>query len=246
MEKGPKLSTNSNSPPVDGTTFRQLVSNLIYLTATRPDLNFVVSYISRFMTAPKASHWVAAKRVLRYVKGTSNFGILYGRCKDPKLIGYTNSDWAGSVDDCKSTFGYVFSLGIGAITWTSKKQQAVALSSTKVEYGGTIKASCEAVWLCRMLFDMHMSQAGPSPLYTDNQGVLKLAKNLVFHVCTKHVELHCHYIDKLVEDGSVQLQYVPIADQTADMLTKSLSPDKFVKFRGQLGVVDRLTIKGGC
>lgn len=99
------------------------------------------------MSAPKAEHWVAVKRVLRYVKGTFDLGILYGRCKDPKLIGYTNSDWAGSVDDKKSTSGNVFSLGIGAVTWTIKKQQAVALSSIEAEYRGAVKAVCEAVWL---------------------------------------------------------------------------------------------------
>eukprot|EP00253_Pinus_taeda_P012337 PITA_12337 len=160
---------------------RQLVGNLIYLIATRHDISFAVSYISRFMTTPKADHWIAAKHELRYVSGTHDYGLLYTRSSDPTLSGYTDSDWAGSVDVCKSTTGYVFSLGSGAVTWTSKKQQAVALSSTKAEYWGAVKASCEAVWLRRMLGDMHVSQAGPTPLFCGNQGVLKLAKNPVFH-----------------------------------------------------------------
>lgn len=170
---------------------------------------------------------------------------LYTRSSDPTLSGYTDSDWAGSVDDRKSTAGYVFSLGSGAITWASKKQQAVALSSTEAEYRGAVKASCEAVWLRRMLADMHVSQAGPTPLFCDNQGVLKLAKNPVFHERTKHVETHCHYIRQLVEDGSIQLLYVPTTEQPADIFTKPLGPDKFVKFRGSIGVVNRLSIKGG-
>eukprot|EP00253_Pinus_taeda_P019219 PITA_19219 len=114
-----------------------------------------------------------------------------------------------SVDDRNSTIGYVFSLGSGAVTWTSKKQQAVALSSIEAEYWGAVKASCEAVWLRRMLADMHVSQTGPTPLFCDNQGVLKLAKNPVFHERTKNVETRCHYIRQLVEDGSVQMRYVP-------------------------------------
>lgn len=122
MEKGLKLSANSDSPLIDETTFRQLVGSLIYFTATRPDLSFAVSYISRFMTAPKVDHWIAAKQVLQYVKGTSDYGILYSKCQDPKLIGYIDSDWAGSMDDRKSTSGYVFGLGTGTVTWTSKKQ----------------------------------------------------------------------------------------------------------------------------
>eukprot|EP00253_Pinus_taeda_P027623 PITA_27623 len=245
MEPGLKLSAQSSSPPVDETLFRQLVGSLIYLTATRPDINFVVSYISRFMSTPKADHWIAAKRVLRYVRGTSNYGLLYTRTSDPILSGYTDSDWAGSVDDRKSTAGYVFSLGSGVVTWTSKKQQVVALSSTEVEYRGAVKASCEAVWLRRMLADMHASQTGPTSLFCDNQGVLKFAKNPVFHERTKHVETHCHYIRQLVEDGSVQLRYVPTTKQPADIFTKPLRPAKFEQFRGSIGVVNRLSIKGG-
>eukprot|EP00253_Pinus_taeda_P030272 PITA_30272 len=150
MEPGLKLSAQSSSPLVDETLFKQLMGSLIYLTTTRPDISFAVSYISRFIL-------------------------------DPTLSGYTDSDWAGSVDDRKSTVGYVFTLGSSVVTWTSKKQQAVALFSTKAEYRGAVKASCEAVWLRRMLADMHVSQAGPTPLFCDNQEVLKLTKNPIFH-----------------------------------------------------------------
>eukprot|EP00253_Pinus_taeda_P011800 PITA_11800 len=156
------------------------------------------------MLAPKADHCIAAKRVLRYVHGTPDYGLLYTRSSDPILSGYTDSDWAGSVDDRKSTTGYVFSLGSGAVTWTS-----------------------------------------PTPLFCDNQGVLKLAKNPVFHERTKHVETHYHYICQLVEDGSVQLQYVPTTEQPTDIFTKPLGPDNFVKFKGSIGVGKRLSIKGG-
>jgi hypothetical protein len=109
-----------------------------------------------------------------------------------------------------------------------------------------VKGACEAVWLRRMLSDMKMQQTEPTPLLCDNQGVLKLAKNPVFHKHTKHVEIHCHFIRQLVEDGSIELQYCPIEDQTADIFTKSLGPEKYVKFWDKLGVVSRLTIKGGC
>eukprot|EP00253_Pinus_taeda_P012151 PITA_12151 len=213
MELGLKLSAQSSSPLVDETLFRQLVGSLVYLTATRPDISFAVSYISRFMSTPNADHWIAAKRML--------------------------------LGDRKSTAGYVFSLGFGTVTWASKKQQAVALSSTEAEYRGEVKASCEVVWLQCMLANMHVSQAGSTPLFCDNQGVLKLAKNPVFHERTKHVETHCHYIRQLVEDGSIQLLYVPTTEQATDIFTKPLGPDKFVKFRGSIGVVNRLSIKGG-
>eukprot|EP00253_Pinus_taeda_P027782 PITA_27782 len=204
MEPGLKLSAQSSSPLVDETLSRQLVGSLIYLTATRPDINFVVSYISRFMSTPKVDHWIATKRVLRYVSGTPDYGLLYPRSSNPTPSGYTDFDWAGSVDDLKCTTGYVFSLGSGVVTWTS-----------------------------------------PTPLFCDNQGVLKLAKNPVFHERIKHVETHCHYIQQLVEDASIQLLYVPTTEQPADIFTKPLGPDRFVKFRGSIGVVNRLSIKVG-
>jgi hypothetical protein len=103
------------------------------------------------MTASKVEHWTAAKRVLRYVKGTLDFGIMYSRSKDPRLCGYTDSDWVGYVDEKKSTSGLVFSVGTGVVTWTSKKQHAVALSSTEAKYRGALKGACEVVWLRRML-----------------------------------------------------------------------------------------------
>jgi len=181
MEPGLKFSAQSSSPLVDETLFRQLVGSLIHLTATRPDINFVVSYISRFMSALKVDHWIAAKRVLHYVCRTPDYGLLYTRSSDPILSGYTDSYWAGSIDDRKSTAGYVFNLGSSVVTWTSKKQHAVALSSTEAKYWGAVKASCDAVWLRSMLADMHVFQTGPTPLFCDNQGVLKLAKNPVFH-----------------------------------------------------------------
>ncbi|XP_057868701.2 secreted RxLR effector protein 161-like [Cryptomeria japonica] len=145
MEKGLELSAKSGSPVENKSDFRKLVGSLIYLTATRPDLSYAMRYISCFMAAPTIDHWATTRRILRHVNGTLDFGILYGRTKEPRLIGYTNSDLAGSVDDKKSTFGYVFSLGIGVVTWTSKKQQVVTLSSTEVEYRGTVKVTCEAV-----------------------------------------------------------------------------------------------------
>lgn len=125
------------------------MGSLIYLTATRPDLSYDVSFISRFMTAPDVKHWTTAKRALRYVKGTLD--IMHSRSKDPRLDGFIDSNWGGFVGDRKSISGYVFNLGTSAITWTSKKQQAVALSLTKAEYQTTVKAVCEAIWLKRML-----------------------------------------------------------------------------------------------
>eukprot|EP00253_Pinus_taeda_P034738 PITA_34738 len=117
---------------------------LLYLTHTCPDLSFFVGLVARFMQKPRESHWKAAKRILRYVRGTVRFGIHYSDEASPLLVGFTDSDWATDPDDRKSTVGYVFTLGLGPITWACKKQGAISLSSAEVEYRGAVEASKEA------------------------------------------------------------------------------------------------------
>eukprot|EP00253_Pinus_taeda_P002279 PITA_02279 len=148
---GLKLIKEDISKDFDPSLYKSIVGSLMYLTATRPDIMFAVSLISRFMERPKEAHWQATKRILRYVKGTKRFGILYTSSKSSDLVGYTDSDWAGSVDDRKSTSGYVFHMGSGAISWASKKQSIVALSTTEAEYVAATAAACQVVWMRRML-----------------------------------------------------------------------------------------------
>ena len=148
---GLKLSKDDSSKDFDPSLYKSVVGSLMYLTATRPDMMHVVSLISRFMEKPKDAHWQAAKRILRYVKGTKRFGILYTSSECLDLFGYTDSDWAGSVDDWKSTSGYIFHMGSGAISWASKKQPIVALSTAEAEYVAAIAATCQEIWMRRML-----------------------------------------------------------------------------------------------
>ena len=126
--------------------YRQLVGSLLYLTHIRPDIAFAVGFVSRFSQDPRESHRKAAKRILRYLKGTVRFGIQY-TAGTPKLVGFTDSDWAGSVDDRKSTSGFVYHFGSAPIAWSCKKQSAIALSSAKVEYRVVVLASQEVLWL---------------------------------------------------------------------------------------------------
>eukprot|EP00253_Pinus_taeda_P002353 PITA_02353 len=177
------------------------------MTPMEPGLKLSAQSSSPLVDETLFKQLVGSLIYLTATKPDISFAVIYISrfISDPILSGYTDSDWAGSVDDCKSTIGYVLNLASGVVTWTSKKQQAVALSSIEAEYRGAVKASCEAVWLRHMLADMHVFQTGPTPLFCDNQGMLKLAKNPIFHERTKHVEAHCHYILQLVEDGSVQL-----------------------------------------
>eukprot|EP00253_Pinus_taeda_P004710 PITA_04710 len=144
---GLKLSKEDSSKDFDPSLYKSIVGRLMYLTATRPDIMFDVSLISRFMERPKEAHWQASKFFLRYVKGTKRLGILYTTSECSNLVGYTDNDWARSVDDRKSTSGYVFHMGSGAISWASKKQPIVALSTAEAEYVAATSAACQAVWM---------------------------------------------------------------------------------------------------
>eukprot|EP00253_Pinus_taeda_P008751 PITA_08751 len=142
---GLKLSKEDCNSNVNLTLYRSMIGSLMYLTATRPDIVYAVSLVSRFMETPKETHWQATKRILRYVNGTKQYGILYTATSDFRLVSYTDNDWAGSVDDKKSTSEYAFHLGFGAISWASKKQRIVSLSTPESEYVVAIVAVCQAV-----------------------------------------------------------------------------------------------------
>ena len=145
--------------------------------------------------------------MLRYVKGTKGFGILYTANEDFKLVGYTDSDWAGSIDDRKSTSGYVFHIGSCAISWASKKQPIVAQSTVEAEYIAANVAACQVVWLRRILTDLNERQEDGTTIYCDNISSIALSKNPVFHGRRKHIETRYHFIKELVENGDIKMEY---------------------------------------
>nr|XP_048330566.1 secreted RxLR effector protein 161-like [Ziziphus jujuba var. spinosa] len=157
----------------------------MYLTATRPDIMFAVSLVSRFMEKPCSNHLEAAKRVLRYVKGTIDYRIFYQSNLPIKLMGYPDSDLAGSVDDSKSVAGYVFNIGSGAISWMSKKQPVVALSTTEAEYIAACPTGCQIIWLQRVLESLRFKPEKPTILFCDNSSTISVAKDPILHWTTK-------------------------------------------------------------
>lgn len=204
---GLKLSKEDSNKDFDPSLYKSIVGSLMYLTATRPDIMFAVSLIFRFMERPKESHWQTTKRILRYVKGTKRFGILYivSECSD--LVGYTDSDWAGSGDDRKSTSGYDFHMGLGAISWASKKHSIIALSTAEAEYVAPTAATCQVVWMRRMLRSLGQEQAKTTVIFCDNSSAIALSKNSVFHKRKKHIDTRFHYIRELVINGEITLQH---------------------------------------
>lgn len=143
-----------------------------------------------------------------------------------KLIGYSDSDWAGSLDDRKSTSAYVFTLGSGVISWSSKKQSTVALSSTEVEYVSLTSAACQAIWLRRLLADFLQVQQEATELYCDNISAIRMTQAPVYHGRTKHIEIRHHFIRELVENGQITVTFCGTNQQMADIPTKSLASGK--------------------
>ncbi|XP_031275882.1 secreted RxLR effector protein 161-like [Pistacia vera] len=151
-----KLSKDEDGEKVDEGLYRSLIGCLLYLTATRPDLMYATSLLSRFISKPTKTHFKTAKRVLSYVKESTDYGVWFKRSEDFSLVGYSNSDWAGSIDDIRSTSGFTFFLNHGAICWLSKKQETMAQSTAEVEYISAVAAVNQAIWLRKVLDDLKL------------------------------------------------------------------------------------------
>ena len=231
-----KLSKEDGAGKVDAGVYRSIVGCLLYLTATRPDVMFSASLLSRFMQNPSEKHYQVAKRVLRYIKGTMELGIWFRKSADMKLIGYTDSDWAGSHDDMKSTSAYVFSIGSGAFSWNSKKQETVAQSSAEAEYISAAAAVNQAIWLRKVLEDLNQKQKEATDIFCDNKSAVAMVKNPVFHGRTKHIKIKYHFVREAEKEKEVKLVHCNSEDQVADILTKALPKARFETLRTILGV----------
>jgi hypothetical protein len=235
-----KLEECSDEEMVDSTMFKQIVGSLRYLCNSRPDICFVVGIISRFMNSPRKSHLIAAKRILRYVKGTVNYGVLFPKHEaksDVKLVGYSDSDWSGDRVDRRSTSGYVFLLNGTAISWSSRKQPVTALSSCEAEYVAGSYAACQLVWLESLIIELKCDLVKPVQLLIDNQSAINLAKNPVSHGRSKHIETRFHFLREQVISGKIEVLHCPTKEQLADGFTKAIKLDRFEELRESLGIV---------
>jgi hypothetical protein len=190
MEVRLQLSTRSTSEEVDATMYRSLVGSLRYLVHTQPDISFAVGYVSRFMEKPRQEHLAAIKHLLRYILGTIYYGLVYPKFTkgSNRLIGYSDSDLGGDVDERKSTARVIFFLGEMVISWQSQKQKTVALSTCEAEYMAGAAGAYQAVWLKRLLGDIAGVNVQQPILKMDNQSAIALSKNPVLHDRSKHID----------------------------------------------------------
>ncbi|XP_019229122.1 PREDICTED: uncharacterized protein LOC109210203 [Nicotiana attenuata] len=222
IEEKLKLVRDGTSNFVDPTYFKKLVGSLRYLTSTRPDITYGAGLINSFMETPRQSHLQAAKRILRYIQ---------------------DSDWAGDTIQRKSTSGYAFYLSSGVFSWSSKKQQVVALSTAEAEYMAATSSATQALWLRRMLGFLQHKQVSPTIIFCDSKSAIELKKNPVFHGRSKHIDIKFYFIRDLVQDKEIVIEYRKTGEQVTDVFTKPLKLDVTTQ-NPTTGVVMSISLQG--
>ncbi|KAK9078131.1 hypothetical protein SSX86_002188 [Deinandra increscens subsp. villosa] len=231
-----KLSAKSGTPLPDGSEYRRLAGALQYLTFTRPDISYAVQQVCIHMHSPTDVHMHALKRVLRYVRGTSSYGLYISPSPSLSLLGYTDADWGGCPDTRRSTSGYCVYMGDNLLSWSSKCQVTLSRSSAEAEYRGVANVVSEVCWLRNLLLELHHPPTRASVVYCDNVSAVYLTGNPVQHQRTKHIEMDIHFVREKVARGQIRVLHVPSRYQIADIFTKGLPKILFVDFRSSLNI----------
>jgi uncharacterized membrane protein YciS (DUF1049 family) len=232
-----KLGKDEDGTSVDESMYRGMIGSLLYLTASRPDIMFSVCLCARFQSAPKESHLIAVKRILRYLIGTKELYLWYPLECNFDLIGYSDADYAGSLVDRKSTSGMATFLGPCIVAWASKKQNTVALSTAESEYISAAQLCSQLLWIRQQLHDYGVN-IECVPILCDNTSAIHISRNPIQHSRTKHIDIRHHFLRDHVEKGNVCLEFVRTDDQLADLFTKPLLRDRFEKLRLEIGLIN--------
>jgi histone deacetylase 1/2 len=222
--------------PSDAKNYRSVVGALQYLTLTRPDISFAVNKVCQFLHAPTDIHWMTVKRILRYVRQDTKIGLKFTKCSSMLISGFSDSDWAGSLDDRRSTGGYAIFLGSNLISWSARKQPTVSRSSTEAEYKAIANATAEIMWIQTLLKEIGVHAPTTAKLWCDNLGAKYLSSNPVFHARTKHIEVDYHFVRERVMRHLLQIDFVPTGDQVADGFTKAITVRQLENFKNNLNL----------
>ena len=228
-------STTADFAQMHDIPYREAVGSLMYAAlGTCPDIAFVVQTVSQFSTKPGPAHWEAVKRIFRYLKGTTELWLSYGM-KKMELTGYSDAD-GNMAEDRHAISGYAFLIHGGTISWSAKRQDIIALSTTEAEYVAITHAAKEAIWLRLLIFQLFQLKLEPTTLFSDNKSAIELTKDHQYHPHTKHIDIRFHFIHYIVEDSSIRLIYCPTNDMIADTLTKALPSTKVNHFASEFGL----------
>lgn len=218
--------------------YREAIGSLLYASqGTRPDICHAVGVLSRFSNNPGQSHWVAVKRIFRYLKGTLDKKLHYcENSESANLHGFSDSDWANDKEDRRSTTGYIFCNSGGAVSWCSKKQQTVALSTTEAEYMALSSASQELLWLTQLREEILGNKFDPIEIFCDNRGCINLSTNRVLSPRVKHIDIRHHFLREKIEMGILKIQFIDTKNNIADIFTKSVPVAKLQESILKLGL----------
>jgi len=236
VDTNAKVSSIDGAPVSDPTQYRSLVGALQYLTFTRLDISYAVQQVCLHMHDPRDTHLSAVKRILRYLRGTTEHGLLLRPFVPSALCVYTDADWAGCPDTRKSTSGYAVFLGDNLVSCSSKRQNTVSRSSAEAEYRAVANGVAEACWLRQLMQELHCPLTKSTLVYCDNVSAIYLSNNPVQHQRTKQVEIDLHFVCEKVAIGDVRVLHVPTTSQFADIFTKGLPTSVFSEFRSSLNV----------
>lgn len=205
--------------------YQRLIGALMYLAVTtRPDIAYAVNFMSQFNSNYNQEHWKSAKRILRYIRGTLDYGLLFTKT-NTELYGVVDADWGGNMTDRRSYSGYAFILGGSAISWEARKQKTVSLSSTEAEYIAVAEATKEALYLKNILNDIGIYNENVT-LFNDSQSAQKLIRNCGYSARTKHIDIRHHFVRDCLRNNDITLEYISTDNMPADMLTKGLNKNK--------------------
>ncbi|GJX98602.1 retrovirus-related pol polyprotein from transposon TNT 1-94 [Tanacetum coccineum] len=240
MSSDTKLTKDEECESVDSTKYRGMIGSLLYLTASRPDIMFSVCLCARFQEAPKTSHLEAVKRIFRYIKGITHLGLWYPKGTSIETVVYPDSDHAGDFVDRKSTSGICTFVGCCLTSWFSKKQTALAISTTEAEYVSAGKACQQPLWMKQALIDYDV-RLDDVLIMCDNKGAIDLIKNLVQHSRTKHIEIRHHFLRDNVQKGHISIKNVSSVNNIIDILTKPFKRESFNYLRLGLGMMEHIS-----
>jgi Reverse transcriptase (RNA-dependent DNA polymerase) len=233
-----KLGEFEDQVPTNKERYQRLVGKLIYLSHTRPDIAYAVTLVSQFMHNPSEDHMNAVIRIIRYLKGSPGKGIQFRKNGRSDIMGYTDADWAGNIIDRKSTSGYFTFVGGNLVTWRSKKQGSVALSSAEAELVAMVKGISELLWLKKLMEEIGFELNEEMVLLCDNKSAMDMCHNPIQHDRTKHIAINRHYIKDHIEKGNIRLLHVGTKEQLADILTKAVPGPAFNRALDKLGMTD--------
>ena len=231
MSTATSLDPDENGEAVDQREYRSMIGSLLYLTATRPDIQFAVCLCARFQASPRSSHQTTVQRIFRYLKHTPEFEIWYSASSSLDLVGFSDADFAGCGIDRKSTSGTCHFLGSSLICWSARKQSSVAQSITEAEYIAAASCCSQILWIVQTMRDYGVTYKSV-PLMCDSSSAICLAHNPVFHGRAKHIKVRHHFLRDHVEKGEIEMKFIDTERQLADIFTKPLDSSRFAFLRG--------------